>query len=82
MRIALFVIIVGLILSGGPVDASERIRQFTVTTFTKNLITMVRNDDAALGAVSGTYTGRRVGNSAHGEATTSNGLKTPWDASW
>jgi hypothetical protein len=56
--------------------------QFTVTAFTKDSIAMTRADDPKFGSVTGTYIGRRAGNHAQGNATTSNGLTTPWDASW
>ena len=55
---------------------------FTVTSFTKDSLNMMRQDDPAIGSVSGTYTGRRSGNSAHGGAAISNGFRTTWDATW
>jgi hypothetical protein len=55
---------------------------FTVTGFTKDSLNMARQDDPAIGSVTGTYTGRRSGNSAHGEAAISNGFKSTWDATW
>jgi hypothetical protein len=55
---------------------------FTVTSFTRDSLNMVRQDDAAIGAVSGTYKGQRSGNSASGRAAISNGFATTWDASW
>ena len=55
---------------------------FTVTSFTKNSLNMMRRDNPALGSVSGTYTGQRSGNSASGEAAISNGFRSTWDATW
>ena len=56
--------------------------QFTVTTFSKETMTLLRNDKPALGAVSGTYSGRRTGNSASGRASASHGVSSTWDATW
>jgi hypothetical protein len=56
---------------------------FTVTDFTKDSLNMVRQDGAATTGVSGTYTGRRSGNSAKGRATLSHGYGVrTWDATW
>jgi hypothetical protein len=56
--------------------------KFTVTGFTKDSLKMSRTDNPALGAVTSAYTGQRIGNSANGHATHSNGAQSSWDASW
>jgi len=58
------------------------VTKFAVTALTNTSIKMQRHDDPAFGAVSGSYTGSRTGNSATGEATESNGYTTKWEASW
>ncbi|MBI4275516.1 MAG: hypothetical protein HY659_12545 [Rhizobiales bacterium] len=58
------------------------VTKFTVTGFTSETMTMERNDNPALGAVTGTYSGQRAGNRAIGNAACSNGIKSNWDASW
>jgi hypothetical protein len=55
---------------------------FTVTSFTKDSLNMLRQDNPAIGSVTGTYTGQRSGNSAHGSAAISNGFISSWDATW
>jgi hypothetical protein len=55
---------------------------FTVTSFTKDSLNMVRQDNPAVGSVTGTYTGRRSGHSANGSAAISNGINSTWDATW
>jgi hypothetical protein len=58
------------------------VTKFEVTVFTRDTLTMKRNDNPAFGAVTGSYSGPRTGNHATGEATVSNGATTKWDASW
>jgi hypothetical protein len=58
------------------------VTKFTVTALTNTSIKMRRIDNPKFGAVSGSYTGSRTGNSATGEAPESNGATTKWDASW
>jgi hypothetical protein len=58
------------------------VTKFTVTAFTSDSLRMQRQDNPALGAVSGSYTGSRTGNRASGEARISNGFTSSWDASW
>jgi len=53
-----------------------------VIALTNTSIKMQRIDNPTFGAVSGSYTGSRTGNSATGEAKESNGATTKWDASW
>jgi hypothetical protein len=55
---------------------------FTVTKFTADSLNMLREDKPAFGSVTGTYTGVRSGNSAHGKAAISNGAVSKWDATW
>jgi len=58
------------------------VTKFAVTALTNTSIKMQRVDNPKFGAVSGSYTGSRTGNTATGEATESNGSTTKWDASW
>jgi hypothetical protein len=58
------------------------VTKFAVTALTNTSIKMQRIDNPTFGAVSGSYTGSRTGNSATGEATESNGATPKWDASW
>ena len=58
------------------------VTKFTIIAFTKDSMKMERNDRPAFGSVSGIYIAQRVRNSAHGEATISNGINASWDASW
>jgi hypothetical protein len=55
---------------------------FTMVTFSKETVKMMRNDKPAWGAVTGTYVGHRDGNSATGTAPVSNGITVTWEASW
>jgi hypothetical protein len=55
---------------------------FTVTEFTPRALNMQREDKPAFGAVTGTYTASRSGNTAHGQAVISNGAESAWDATW
>ena len=55
---------------------------FTVTKFTTDSLNMIREDKPAFGSVTGTYAAHRSGNSAHGNATVSNGAASTWDATW
>jgi len=58
------------------------VTKFTVTSFTKDSLVMQRQDNPALGSVTGSYTGTRSGHSAQGGADVSNGFHTNWDATW
>ena len=58
------------------------VTSFTMTTFTKTTMKMERTDNPAVGAVTGSYTGSRNGNSAAGEAAILHGGTSNWDASW
>lgn len=58
------------------------VTKFVVTAFTKDFIKMQRTDNPAFGAVTGSYTGSRIGNRATGEAVISNSITTNWEASW